>query len=179
MKILDLGCGKNKIKSKNENDLVIGADSIKLDGVDVVYDLEKFPWPFKDNEFDLIISNHTLEHLSNLVKTMEEIYRVGKPGAIIKVNVPYFAYPGAFQDPTHKRFFTLRTFEYFNEKNGLSYYSRARFEILKKQLNFSITWPKISRFFDMLIKIHPSFYERFFSRILPAENLHVELKIIK
>ncbi|MEM4325882.1 MAG: class I SAM-dependent methyltransferase [Candidatus Pacearchaeota archaeon] len=177
MKILDIGCGNNKYKSNNQKDKIIGLDIVKLAGVDVVHDLEKFPWPFKDDEFDLIIANHILEHLSDLIKTMEEIHRVGKPNSLLKVKVPYFAYPGAFQDPTHKRFFTLRTFEYFTDSSGLRYYSKARFEIIESKLNFSVTKPV--KIIDILINKFPRFYERFLSRIIPAEELCITLKILK
>jgi len=179
MRILDIGCGKNKYKSENKKDKIIGLDIVKLPGVDVVHDLEKFPWPFKDNEFDIIIANHILEHLSNTVRVMEEIWRISKPDAIIKINVPYFTSPGAFQDPTHKRFFTLRTFDYFTNESGLNYYSKARFKILKKKLIFDSVRPKISKLFDWFINSNQKVYERFLSRIIPAQNLYVELKTIK
>lgn len=36
--------------------------------------------PFKDNEFDVILCNHVLEHIPNDKKAMEELYRILKPG---------------------------------------------------------------------------------------------------
>ena len=36
--------------------------------------------PFKDNEFDRILCNHVLEHISDDKKAMQELYRVMKPG---------------------------------------------------------------------------------------------------
>lgn len=181
MKILDIGCGKNKYKSACKKDKVIGLDVLKLPGVDVVHNLEKFPWPFKNNEFNLIICNHVLEHLDNTVKVMEELWRIGKPNAIIKINVPFFAYYGAFQDPTHKRFFTIDTFEYFTEKNELSYYSKARFDIIKRKIGFfAPSIPRfISRIIEFFINLNQKFYQRFFAYIIPANNLYFELKIIK
>ncbi len=179
MKILDIGCGKNKYKSKNPKDVVIGIDCAKLPGVDKVHNLEKFPWPFKDNEFEIIIANHFLEHVSDLIKTLEEIHRICKPGAIIEVKVPYFASAGAFQDPTHKRFFTLRSFEYFDENSGLNYYSKARFNIQNKKLIYFSSRPRISLIFDFFINLSQRVYERFFSRVFPADSLHVKLRVVK
>jgi predicted SAM-dependent methyltransferase len=72
MKILDLGCGKNKFKSSNTSDIVIGMDKYSLEGVDVVHDLEKTPYPFNDNEFDEIRAHHVLEHIQNFFGLMEE-----------------------------------------------------------------------------------------------------------
>jgi predicted SAM-dependent methyltransferase len=179
MKILDIGCGKNKYRSKRSNDIVIGIDSVKLPGVDKVVNLEKFPWPFKKDEFDIVVSNHVLEHLSDLIRTMEEIHRISKPGAIVRANIPYFASSGAFQDPTHKRFFTYRTFEYFTEESGFNFYTKARFKINKRKMTFMVTRPNISKMFDPFMNYFPRFYERFFSRILPAEQLFVELVVLK
>jgi len=179
MKILDFGCGNKKFKSKNPKDKVIGLDIVKLPGVDVVYNLDKYPWPFKENEFDMIVSNHVLEHLSDLIKAMEELHRISKPGAILKFNIPYFASSGAFQDPTHKRFFTYRTFEYFTEESNLNFYTTSRFKIQKRKIVFFVTRPLISKIVDPFINAMPRFYERFLSRILPAEQLSVELKVIK
>jgi len=178
MKILDVGCGKNKYKG-DKKDKVVGLDIVKLPCVDKVHDLEKFPWPFQNNEFDLVICNHTLEHFSSLVKTMEEIWRVGKPNSTIKIKVPYFAHPGAFWDPTHKVFFTTRTFDYFTEESKFNYYSRARFKILSQKIIFMVNRPRISKLFEFFININPTFYERFLSRVFPAEQLFVELRVIK
>lgn len=70
MKILDVGCGTAKIKG------AIGIDRIKLDGVDIVHDLNKFPWLFKDKTFDEIYMNDIIEHLDDTIKVMEECCRL-------------------------------------------------------------------------------------------------------
>lgn len=177
MKILDLGCGKNKYKGKNKEDIVIGVDKIKIPDVDVVWNLEKFPWPFKNNEFDLVITSYVIEHISDLIKLMEEIHRISKKNAIVDIRVPYFSHYGAYQDPTHKRFFILKTFDYFTDTSKLNYYSKKRFKIIKKELKFSTT--RKSVFVDFFINGFSRFYERFLSNILPAEELHFVLKVIK
>ena len=182
MKILDIGCGKNKYVSKNKKDKVIGIDSIKLPRVNIVHNLEKFPWPLKKNEFDLILCSQVLEHLTNTVKTMEEIWRVSKKGAIIKIWVPHFSAPVAFTDPTHKSYFGLSSFEYFTNECELNYYSKARFKILKKKLNFKIKkLGFINKIINSMVNYHPFnyFYEMFCSRIFPIHELYVELQTIK
>ena len=52
--ILDLGCGTAKAKN------AIGVDKFLLPGVDVVAELDKYPYPFTDNIFDEVITS--LEH---------------------------------------------------------------------------------------------------------------------
>ena len=40
---LDIGCGRGK------PDGYIGIDMLDFDGVDIVWNLENFPWPLEDN----------------------------------------------------------------------------------------------------------------------------------
>lgn len=44
--------------------------------------------PFKDNEFDVILCNHVLEHIPNDTKAMQELYRVLKPGGFGVFQIP-------------------------------------------------------------------------------------------
>jgi len=128
---LNLGCGNKKIDSYT------GVDFICNDNVDIVHDLNLFPYPFGDGTIDEILMDNVLEHLNDLIAVMEELDRILKPGGILKINVPYAKSDGAFKDPTHKHFFTERTFQYFSENYEYNYYSKARFKI--KKLKF-ISW---------------------------------------
>jgi ubiquinone/menaquinone biosynthesis C-methylase UbiE len=167
---LHLGCGTEKLKGYLNCDISLEVNP------DKVVDLEK-KLPFKSNTIDEIIINHTLEHIINFIELMEEFNRICKKGALIKIRVPYFAYPGAFQDPTHKRFFTLKTFNYFEINNKLNFYSKVRFIIKEKKLCFFVTRP--SKVIDKIINKIAPFYERFLSRIFPAEELQIELEATK
>ncbi|MCL5730045.1 MAG: class I SAM-dependent methyltransferase [Candidatus Pacearchaeota archaeon] len=100
---LNLGCGNYKREGYVNCDV---SEEVKPDKI---IDLEK-KLPFKEDTITDVYSRHTLEHIGNFIQLMEEIWRVCKNGARIEIIVPYFAHPGAFWDPTHKRFFTLRTF---------------------------------------------------------------------
>lgn len=56
---IDLGSGENKIPG------TIGVDFRKVNGVDIVQDLSKFPWNNIPNEVaDVIMSSHLLEHIN-------------------------------------------------------------------------------------------------------------------
>jgi SAM-dependent methyltransferase len=44
--------------------------------------------PFKDNEFDVILCNHVLEHIPDDTKAMHELYRVLKPGGFGIFQIP-------------------------------------------------------------------------------------------
>ena len=63
-KKLNFGCGTRIMKG------YVNLDIVKHKGVDVVHDLNKFPYPFKNGEFDEIYARFILEHLGDLVKVM-------------------------------------------------------------------------------------------------------------
>ncbi|MEW4924320.1 class I SAM-dependent methyltransferase [Algibacter sp. 2305UL17-15] len=44
--------------------------------------------PFEDNEFDVILCNHVLEHIPDDTKAMQELYRVMKPGGYGIFQIP-------------------------------------------------------------------------------------------
>jgi SAM-dependent methyltransferase len=44
--------------------------------------------PFKDNEFDIILCNHVLEHIPDDAKAMHELYRVLKPNGMAILQIP-------------------------------------------------------------------------------------------
>lgn len=44
--------------------------------------------PFLDNEFDIILCNHVLEHIPNDTKAMQELYRVMKIGGMGVFQIP-------------------------------------------------------------------------------------------
>lgn len=120
---LDLGCGKNKKEG------FIGVDISKDVGADVVFDLSKKKWPFKDGEVEEVHCSHFLEHLTGAqrINFMNELYRITKVGAKAVIITPYHASMRAIQDPTHQwPPVCEHSYLYFNkgwrEANGLEHY---------------------------------------------------------
>lgn len=104
--LLDLGCGSRKRAG------YIGVDTVKLDGVDLVCNIEE-GLPFEDNSIDGIYSNFFFEHVSNVIFLFQEIYRVCKNGAIVEFRVPYYQSITQYKDPTHKAIIVPETIRYF------------------------------------------------------------------
>lgn len=125
---LNIGCGRKIYQD------FVNVDKQSLSGVDMMWNLEKTPLPFDDNSISEIVAEHVLEHITNFVPLMEELHRICRPGALIKICVPYFKYEGAFRDPTHVRFFSERSFDYFSEGFDFDYYTNARFFVRKMEL---------------------------------------------
>lgn len=128
---LNLACGQQK------QDGFIGVDKIKTLAVDIVHDLETFPWSFAlDNSVDEVICSHYVEHTKDFIKFMDELYRIMKKpytnekGEEIKskatIVAPYYSSIRCWQDPTHVRAISEFSFLYFNkvwrEQNKLDHY---------------------------------------------------------
>jgi SAM-dependent methyltransferase len=46
--------------------------------------------PFNEDTFDVVLCNHVLEHVTDDIKAMNEIFRVLKPGGFSILQVPFF-----------------------------------------------------------------------------------------
>lgn len=124
---LNLGCG----------DLAAGdyfnVDIAEREGVDAAFDLREMPWPLPDNHFTEIQFIDVLEHLPDLIGTVEELWRISKDGAEIRIRVPYWNSRWSWMDPQHVRTFHECTFDFFDPSKKYCqqrpYYSDARFKI--------------------------------------------------
>ncbi len=172
MKTLDIGCGKHKTIG------AIGLDFVKIQGVDVVHDLNKIPYPFKNKEFDIIYANHVLEHLEiNLDKMLGELCRICKSNGKIVIEVPTFPSMGTFSDPTHKKVFSYFTFDYFGS-NEQSYYTKSRVKILKRKFICGGGGRLASKIFkpiELFINEFPKLYV-LFPFLFPVTSMKFELQ---
>ena len=181
---LDLGCGL--LREEKEGFLYFGLDLHKLKTVDIVNDLNTNKLPFKDNSFDEIKCFNIMEHVSDFLKIMEEIHRIGKPGALVRILVPHFSSMGAFQDPTHVRFFGSMSLDsILTRPSQLAHYSKSKFEFGKFKIGFW-KFPQIGNRCpqkwigaEWLANSHPIFYERLFAFIFPAEEIYYEIYVAK
>lgn len=124
---VDLCCGRNKHEG------YIGVDYQRFLGVDIVADLTK-TFPFEDNSVDEIIMRDGLEHLPDKIHSMNELYRILKPGGVVTLIVPSTNGMGAFQDPTHVSYWNLNSFQYYTKGILRDQYPdliKAKFEILQ------------------------------------------------
>ena len=110
---LDIGCGY-----LNREKGAIGLDIDAACKPNVQGDIQDLP--FKDESFDVVNAVHVLEHVPNIVKTFNEVWRVLKPNGEFNVRVPLFPTLGSICDPTHVRFFIPDSFGYFCEKDWLT-----------------------------------------------------------
>jgi len=80
---------------------------------DQIADLSK-PWPWPDSSVDEVIALDVVEHLPDKINTLNELWRVLKPGARATIEVPSASKgAGADQDPTHTSRWNMNSFQYF------------------------------------------------------------------
>jgi SAM-dependent methyltransferase len=159
----------------------VNLDCARLPGVDVVHDLSCLPLPFDTGEFTSICAKDVLEHL-DYIPLLRELHRVLQVGGCLEVQVPHFTSAGNFIDPTHKRQFSIRTFEFFVAGGafGREYYFDFQFaQCAERRLTFlggPLVWNKLV---SPLVNSHPKiqqYYElTFLSRLFPAENIVIRL----
>lgn len=120
---LDLACGQRKQPGFE------GVDIAPLEGVDVVHDLNRLPWPVENASVEEVHCSHFVEHVDSLITFMEELARILVTGAKATLIMPYYTSMRAWQDPTHKRALSEASFLYFNKgwrtQNGLDHYPIA------------------------------------------------------
>jgi SAM-dependent methyltransferase len=112
---LNLGAGRNPI------DGYVNVDRAALPGIDVVHDLESFPLPFDDDVFDEIVGIDLIEHITDALGLMAELWRIAAPDAVCMFGLPYGSSDNAWEDPTHVRPYFVNSWGYFSQP----YYWRA------------------------------------------------------
>ena len=133
---LDIASGTNKAPGYTGIDIEPSSD--------IVWDLFTFPWPIKTGSVSKIRIAHFVEHIPHYrpdwagkdgwFMFWEEVHRIARKGAEIKVVHPFGMSDRAFWDPTHVRFIVAQTWFYLDanwrEINQLSHYTTADFEVL-------------------------------------------------
>lgn len=96
----------------------INIDIRPLPEVDIVHDLEVFPWPIPDNTVDLYIASQLVEHINPhkgvFINFMDEAWRTLKVGGQFMISTPYGGSAAYIQDPTHCNPCNEMTWEYFD-----------------------------------------------------------------
>lgn len=123
---LDIACGANK------QDGFIGIDIQKLKGVDIVHDLNNYPYPLPDECSNMVIASHYIEHINpaefGFINFMNEIWRLLKHQGRFAICAPYAGSPGYWQDPTHCNGCNEITFFYFDplHRSNLYYFYKPK-----------------------------------------------------
>ena len=173
--ILDVGCGRNKHPG------AIGVDRNRDTAADVICDLDRPPYPFKEGQFDQIRVVHVIEHVSDVIATMEELHRLARPGGVIRIETPHYTDFSSFCDPTHRWHLNSFSFRYFGDRNGgFGYYTRARM----RERQVHVKMPRLWRWLGFEVFINGSmtfrrFWEHYLCFLVRGKAVVFELEVLK
>lgn len=175
MRILDVGCGINKAPGS------IGIDRNPASAADVLCDLDRFPYPFRDNSFDRLEAVHVIEHVSDVIRTMEEFHRLVRPGGRIRVVTPHYTDFSSYCDPTHRWHLNSFSFRYFGENHGgFGYYSPVRFRELSVRVKLLALWRMLG--FEFLVNRSRRlrlFWEHYACYLVRGKVIVFEIEVVK
>lgn len=181
MKILDVGCGANKTEG------AIGLDNNPRTNADVIHDLGELPYPFADNEFDLVVSNHVVEHVPDVMGFIGELHRVTRPGGRIKLLCPHYTNPDWPNDPTHRNHINSYTFNTFIAgREVFDFYTEVQLKPVRCYVSLLNLWKALGiEFFVNLdtrwagMRFTRKFWEQYLSYIFRGKELQFEFEVVK
>ena len=181
MKSLDVGCGTNKHPG------AIGLDFNPRTSADVIHDLGVFPYPFADDEFDFVISRHTVEHIPDVMNFVSELWRITKNGGIIELVTPHYTNPDWANDPTHRNHFNSYSFNTFiADRQVFDFYTDVRLKPLDTHVSLANLWRAFG--FEFIVNLDRKspkmrftrkFWEQYLSYIFRGKELHFKFEVVK
>lgn len=113
-KKLNMGCGFKKLEG------YWNVDIEKRCNPDQILDFDQTPWPYEDNFFNKIHCDNILEHLGQDPKVftniIKEMYRVSEDKAEWYICVPHHRCDLFWDDYTHVRPLSAKTFKMFDQE---------------------------------------------------------------
>ncbi len=148
---------------------------------DVLADLDRFPYPFRDNAFDEVRAVHVIEHVADVVRSIEEFHRLLKPDGRLYVVTPHYSDFSSFCDPTHRWHLTSFSFRYFGpDHGGFGYYSPARLREISVRVRLLAFW----RYLGLELLVNRSrrfrlFWEHYLCFVVRGKVIEFQFEAVK
>lgn len=161
---LDLGCGPH---GKLEGS--VGLDLRPAPHVDVVHDLNDYPYPFADDTFDHVEMSHVIEHVQRPLHMMAEVHRITRPGGQVRIITPHYSSQLSYGDLEHFHHLGYITF--------LTLQNSGLYRIRRHKLWFT----DLMRFSGLawLANRMPRRWEKYHCWMLPALYVEVWLEVLQ
>ena len=170
-----MGCGIRKFPGS------IGLDRNPNTSADVLADLDRFPFPFVNSSFREVRAIHVIEHVADVIRTMEEFHRLLMPGGRAVIVTPHYTDFSSFCDPTHRSHLNSFSLRYFGEDNaGFGYYSTARFHEISTHVRLLALWRYLG--FELLVNASRRFrrfWEYYLCYLIRGKVIEWQLEALK
>lgn len=171
---LHLGCGTRKQPG------AVGVDRARLPGVDIQWDLNLRPYPFRSGSFDRVYLLEILEHLDDIYGVLTEVQRLCRPGADVFITTPHFSSVYAYSDPTHKHYFSTHSLDNcIWGRESYYFYTDLRFELVEVSLGIPASGSLVRRLVRSLVNRFQTFYEKHLVYLFPVHALYFHLRVVK
>jgi SAM-dependent methyltransferase len=176
-RILDVGCGPTKYPGS------VGLDMNPATAADVICNLDRGGLPFRDNSFDQLRAEHIIEHVDNIIATMEEFHRVTRPGGTIFLATPHYTDYSSFRDPTHRWHLNTYSFLYFYP-GGMHGRDMWYTKVRMREVKLNLTLLKLWRVFGFQFLVNHSrmfrqFWEHYLSFVIRGKLMEFTFEVIK
>jgi SAM-dependent methyltransferase len=171
---LDVGCGQNKRPD------AIGIDRNPNTAADVIADIDSGKLPFRDSVFSDVWLVHVIEHVADVIATVEELHRIARPGARIVIETPHYTDFSSFCDPTHRWHLKSFSFRYFTEDGTFSYYSGSRMRERRIHVKLLRLWKILG--FEFAVnhsRAFRKFWEYYLCYIVRGKAIVFEFEVLK
>jgi SAM-dependent methyltransferase len=155
-------------------------DSNRDTAADVIADINQGRLPFRDGVFEKIWAVHVIEHVADVIATIEELHRVSRPGSVIVIETPHYTDFSSFCDPTHRWHLNSFSFRYFTEEGSFSYYSRRRLRQRKLQVKLLKLWKLLG--FEFAVNhsfTFRKFWEHYLCFVVRGKAMVFEFEVVK
>jgi SAM-dependent methyltransferase len=166
--VLDVGCGSAKVAG------AVGLDISPDTQADIVHDLDVFPYPIEDNQFDEILAQDVIEHVREPIKVIEELHRVARSGARIQLRTPHFSSVLAYGDPTHRHYFSTIAIHSLAEPR-FAHYTPVRLRVVSITLDLWLPFRLLG--IGWLANRFTDLYEKYFAFWFPTMNIRATLEV--
>jgi SAM-dependent methyltransferase len=158
----------------------IGIDRIAGTAADVLVDVDYLPYPFAAGSFDHVRAVHVIEHVADVIRSMEEWHRLLRTGGTLYIATPHYTDFSSFCDPTHRWHLNSYSLRYFGPDNaGFGYYSKARFRQLSVRVKLLAFWRLLG--FEVLVNALPRFrrfWEHYLCFVVRGKSIEWELEAL-
>ncbi len=146
----------------------------------MICDIDCGRLPFRDDVFDEVRLIHVIEHVADVIATVDDVHRISRDGSRIVIETPHYTDFSSFCDPTHRWHLNSYSFRNFTEERDYSYYSRRRMGERLVQVKLLRLWKLLG--FELAINYSSAFrkfWEYYLCFVIRGKAIVFEFEVLK